>query len=577
MAKGRPVGSRNKNISNVEQNLKQSSIQASQKLNTSSFEHNLSKYMDFASWMIFYPDLFLDLLKPKEGGINLHSDQRLFMRCGTRFFSIYGCFPRGWGKTHGEVADLFVVAIRYPNIELSLTAQTKENAAELLSDKTNELLRQYPMLENEIMKTKFQRGVAEVLFKNGSRIDVLANSQSSKGQRRKRISVEESALLNNETFDDALKPIVEVGRYTCGKLAVVDPEELNQQINFFTTPGFRGSDEWQRNLSMIRNMIDLKGQMVLGSDWMLGCWYGRGSSKSQILDKKETTSPIAFNQNYGGKWTGSSSNSLVNINKLMDRRVLTQPIFEMSKSTEEYYIGVDVARSQNTNNNQSSIAVVKVNRNHNNRITSIDVVNLYNVSNVLNFSAQACIVKKFKNLYNAKMVVVDGNGLGSGLVDELLKEGYDPITKESLGCWDTINTDNLPEMEGSERCVFDLKAQSAQSRIITTFIDMVDSGKLRLLEKRHNNIFDDNTDEKFESDIMPFLQTDLLIEEVSNLKIKYLNNGGLTVERVVSKLNKDRFSALAYILWYINEYQSFIISAIDYTNIPSMVTPITFD
>lgn len=44
---------------------------------------------------VYDPDLFLDLMKPKEGGINLHSDQRLFMRCGMRFFSLYGCFPRG--------------------------------------------------------------------------------------------------------------------------------------------------------------------------------------------------------------------------------------------------------------------------------------------------------------------------------------------------------------------------------------------------------------------------------------------------------------------------------------------------
>lgn len=61
----------------------------------SPLERNLSKYIDFASWMIWYPDLFLDLIKPEEGGINLHSDQRIFLRCALRFFSMYGCFPRG--------------------------------------------------------------------------------------------------------------------------------------------------------------------------------------------------------------------------------------------------------------------------------------------------------------------------------------------------------------------------------------------------------------------------------------------------------------------------------------------------
>lgn len=575
MPRQKNLGARNKNVSSVDIAL-QSNITLNQKRGFGAIEDNLDKYVEFASWATWYPDLFLDLLKSKEGGISLHSDQRVFLRCATRFFSVYGCFPRGWGKTWGEVAAMYVVAIRYPNIELSMTAQSKENAADLLSSKTTELLRQYPMLENEISKTKFQKGFAEVLFKNGSKIDILANAQTSKGQRRKRINIEEAALLNNELFEDALKPIVEVPRYTCGKLSVVNPEELNQQINFFTTPAFRGSDEWQRNLRMIKNMVDLKGEFVLGSDWMLACWYGRGSTKSQILERKKTSSPIFFNQNFGGKWTGSSSNSLVNINKLMDRRVLTTAAFE-AKGNDEYYIGVDVARSQNTNNNQSSIIVGKVSRAPNNRITSIDVVNLFNVSNALNFSAQAAIVKKTKKAFNARIVIVDGNGLGSGLVDELLKESFDPITKESLGCFDTINTDNVPELDNAEKCLYDLKAQSAQSRIITTFIDMVDSGKLRLLEKRHENIFADTDDADYEREVLPFLQTDILVEEISNLKIKYLNNGGLTVDKVVSKLNKDRFSALAYLLWYVNEFQSFVAQAVDYESIESTVTPITFD
>lgn len=569
------VRSRNRNVSKVEVS-RQSNIVLNQKSNFGSVEDNLGKYVEFASWVIWYPDLFLDLLKPKEGGITLHSDQRIFLRCATRFFSVYGCFPRGWGKTWGEVAAMYVVAIRYPNIELSMTAQSKENAADLLSSKTTELLRQYPMLDNEIVKTQFRKGFAEVLFKNGSKIDILANAQTSKGQRRKRINIEESALLNNELFEDALKPIVEVPRYTCGKLSVVNPEELNQQVNFFTTPAFRGSDEWQRNLRMIRNMVDLKGDFVLGADWMLACWYGRGSTKSQILERKKTSSPIFFAQNFGGKWTGSSSNALVNINKLMDRRVLTSAQFE-AKANEEFYIAVDVARSQNTNNNQSSIVVGKVCRAPNNKIASIDIVNLFNISNALNFSAQAAIVKKTKRAFNARMVIVDGNGLGSGLVDELLKESYDPTTKESLGCFDTVNTDNAPEIDTAEKCLYDLKAQSAQTRIITTFIDMVDSGKLRLLEKRHENIFADIDDADYEREILPFLQTDILIEEISNLKIKYLNNGGITVEKVVSKLNKDRFSALAYLLWYINEFQSYVPQSVDYDAIESTVTPITFE
>ena len=525
----------------------------------STFKKNLPKYIELSSWILWFPDLFLDLIKPQEGGINIHFDQRIFLRCATRFFSLYGCFPRGWGKTWSEIIAMFIIAIRYPNIALSLTAQTKDSAAELLKDKITEILRQYPMLENEIAKTRFNRGDAEVFFKNGATIDNLANSQLSKGQRRKRINIEEAALLDNVLFEDALKPIVEVSRYTSGKLSIVNPEELNQQIHFFTTPGWKGSDEHDRNITMIKRMVDLKGEIVLGSDWMLGCWYGRGSSKSQILNKKKDMSFIAFDQNYGGKWTGSSTNSLVNINKLLSCRTLEEPIFETEAEKDEYYIAVDVARSQSTNNNQSSLVVGKVVRDKStNRIINIDIVNIINIPNILNFTEQAIIVKKTANKYLARKVVVDGNGLGSGLVDELLKDTTDPISKKSLGCWATINTDNKPEVSNAKKCVFDLKAQGIQSRIITTFIDMVDSQRLRLLAKKHDSEFSSYDKAEFENKILPFIQTDLLFEEVGNLKLKHLPSGALTVEKVVKKLDKDRYSALAYLLYYINEYESHI-------------------
>jgi hypothetical protein len=195
-------------------------------------------------------------------------------------------------NTFNEVLAMFLIAISYPGIELAMTAQTKENAAEILKDKYMEIIKYYPMLKNEVIETKFSKNDAEIAFVNGSRVDILANSNSSKGQRRKRINIEEAALLDNETFMDALQPIVEVPRSTVGKLAVVDPEELNQQINFFTTSGFRGSDEFARSLRMIIGMVDLTGEMILGSDWHLACWYGRGSTKAQIKKKKETI-PIA--------------------------------------------------------------------------------------------------------------------------------------------------------------------------------------------------------------------------------------------------------------------------------------------
>lgn len=531
-----------------------------------NFGFNLDNWEYFCSYARWFPDLFLDLIKPPKGGLNLHLDQRIYLRVMLRFTSFYGVFPRGYGKTFDEVLASMLACVFFPEISISLSAQTKENAADLLKDKYNEIIRFYPMLKNEIEKANFAKGDALIVFKNGARLDNLANSQTSKGQRRKRMNMEESALIDNDTFLDALLPIVEVPRVCVGKYSITDPEELNQQINFFTTAGFKGSDEYQRSVDMVKDMVNLKGKIVLGSSFWLPCWYGRGSTKSQIFQKKRDMTMISFAQNYESEWVGASSGALVNINKLMNCRSLTKPILSSISNDDEFYIGVDVARSQNTSNNQSFISVIKVNRTKDKtKIVSLDLVNLINIPNILNFTAQACAVKKFKKIYNAKAVVVDGNGLGAGLIDELLKESFDPITKESLGCWDTINDDNEPEVPDiAEKILYNLKAQSAQSKIVTNFIDVVDSGKFRMLETKQQSDFTESEYEDFDNCVAPYLQTDCLFEEIANLKLKHLNNGGVTIEKVVSKLDKDRVSATLYVLWLINEFYRDIYSQSEY-------------
>jgi hypothetical protein len=518
-----------------------------------NFSKNLKKYMEFVSWAKWFPDLWYDLITPEIGGIKLDLDQRIFLRSLSRFISTYGVFPRGYGKTLLEMMGMYHTAVFYPDIELSMTAQTRENASSLVEEKHREIIKFYPLMANEVVSFRSSKDDAEVVFTSGGIIDILANHQSTKGARRKRLSVEEAAQLNNELFQDVLEPIVNVPRRTIGREAVVNPEEMNGQINFFTTSWFRGSDEFERNIHMIDEMAELKGKFVIGSDWQLAASCGRGETKSQILDKKSKLSPTFFAMNYESKWVGATDGALVDINKVMSLRNIRKPEMNGDKKYD-YVLSMDVARSNKDSNNQSSIAVLKIYRGKNGRITQIRLVNIINLPNGLNFNAQAIELKKVKKMYNAKAVVVDGNGLGSGVIDELLQESFDPDTGDSLGCWGTINTDQQPELSESEDIVFNLHAQGINSDIIINFIDMIEGKKLTLLEKRQNSDYDVNDDELYKK-IVPHLQTDLLLEEMANLKLKRLPSGKYTVEQVTKKINKDRYSAVSYGLWYIKNFE----------------------
>lgn len=291
---------------------------------------------------------------------------------------------------------------------------------------------------------------------------------------------------------------------------------------------------------MLDEMADLKGKIVLGASWELPCHFGRGETRTQILAKKNdpTTSSTAFAMNYESKWVGASDGALINISKLIKARTITNPELTCPRDKNknfllnEYVIGVDVARSSEKSNNKTAIIVLKIIRNSNNAIRQVQVVNIIEPPNGLNFKEQSIMVKRvFKNyggnedlsISRVRAVIVDGNGVGSGLVDRLLEDVTDPETNEELGCWATINTDQKPDVPNSPAIVYNLKSQGINDKIITTFLDYVESGKLKLLRP-----YEEIKSKKVISDDVMVeatcIQTQLLIDEVANLRLKKTQN-----------------------------------------------------
>ncbi|MGG1444779.1 hypothetical protein ABE354_22525 [Brevibacillus laterosporus] len=533
----------------------------------SSFQRNFDKWLMFVQWSKWFPDLFYDLIKPEKGGMRLDLDQRMFLRCMSRFISTYGVFPRGFGKTMLEIMSIYHTGIFFPDITLSMSAQTRENAAKISEDKHIELIKWFPLLNHEIVKSSFTKDSVEVIFTSGGVYSVLANSQTSKGQRRRRLNIEESALLNNELFKDALEPVCNVPRRTIGELATINPYELNGMINFLTTSGYRGSDEYVRLLNMVDEMADLKGKIVLGASWELPCHFGRGETRKQILAKKNdpTTSAISFAMNYESKWVGATDGALVNISKLLKVRTLSNPELSCPKDKKgnfelnEYIFGVDVARSNAQSNNKTAIVVLKIIRNSTGVIRQIQLVNIVEPPNGLSFKDQSIIVKRMFYQYGGsldlaksrvKAIVVDGNVIGKGLIDRLLEEVTDPESNQELGCFATINTSQKADIHGSPEIVYDLTAQGINGDIIRAFIDYVETEKLKLL-KSFEEMKSNSTGEFDTTEIQhACIHTQYLIDEVSNLKLKKTTNS-ITVEQVTKKIDKDRYSALAYALYYI--------------------------
>jgi len=91
---------------------------------------------------------------------------------------------------------------------------------------------------------------------------------------------------------------------------------------------------------------------------------------------------------------------------------------------------MDVAR-QNTGKNgcDSVITVFKVTPQNYGEVSIKSLVNLYVLEN-MHFEDQAIWAKRLFYKYKARRIVIDANGLGTGLVDFMVKPQTDPLTGE---------------------------------------------------------------------------------------------------------------------------------------------------
>lgn len=532
-------------------------------LSSNSIQRNIHKLTELCAFLRFYPDIFYDLITPSTGGIKLDLYQRVMMRVLSRFPENYFCIPRGGSKTLTQIMVCYHTGIMYPNITIAITASTKESAVKIWKEKHDEIIRFYPAIAAEIKSVNFSKDSGRVEFQNGAVIDNLANAQQSKGLRRRRGSLEESALIDKDLYEDAIEPIFNVPRTTM--TGEIDPTELNGQINRFSTSGYKNSDEYEKILTMTKDMFDLKGTFVFGSDWYIPVHFGR--QKVSTINKARQGNVVRFRQNYLCDWIGVSDGGLINISKLIKARTLTIPELECPKDKKgnldlcEYVLGVDVARSNSDNNNKTAIVVLKIIRNNQGSIRQVQIVNIIVPPNGLNYEEQSVIIKRvfFRygghmdvNKSRVKAVVIDANIIGQGVVEKLLEDVTDFETNEEYGAWATINTDDKCKPDAPQ-LVYALKSQGINGDIIRIFIDYVESHKLKLI-KSYDDIKDDVPKEWDNIAVeQTCANTQFFIDEIANLKLKKTQNS-ISVDPVVRRIDKDRYSATAYGLYYISMF-----------------------
>ena len=342
-----------------------------------------------------------------------------------------------------------------------MTAQNLKKASELFKQKHAEILKFFPFFKSEFAKEPIiKEGRVEIYFKNGSFIGILPNTNDAKGSRANSIVSEESALMSKDVFDDAIEPIVSEPYPNQRSMSCRNPYVLNG-LHFVTTTYFASMDAFQHNKTVVEDMVKLQGRIAFGASWRLPVAFKRGRRAEEYTTIKSSVSPLFWLTNYEERWVGGSQNCLVPVHVLLDSRKIDEPEMECDNE-HDYYIGVDVARSDKPEQCATSITVIKVFRDKDGIAKKIQVPYLTNIEGTLDFEEQAIIIKKLYYKFKPKAVVVDANGLGIGLTDMLKKRTINPTDGQIFPAFDHVNwREKMTNDPNAIRVLYPIKAQGS--------------------------------------------------------------------------------------------------------------------
>lgn len=515
-----------------------------------------------------YPDLLVDFVKGPNSTFKFYFYQRVFLRVVMRHRKVYATFPRAFSKSFLSMMVLMLRCILYPGCELFITTGGKEQAASITVAKIDEICRLIPALNNEI---NWDRGVSkkskdnvEYVFKNGSKINILAARESSRGQRRTGGLMEECVLIDQDALNEIIIPTTNVDRLLPDGSR--RPEEVvNKSQIYITTAGYKNSFAYDKLLELlVESVLDPDRTMIMGGTWETPVTEGLlNEDFVEELKMSGTFNEASFEREYCSVWSGDSENAFFSADIFDKHRQLLQPEYEFSGRSAKsayYVLGVDVGRKGCS----SEVVVIKVTPQAQGAAIKT-LVNLYSFEEE-HFEDQAINIKKLFFKYKASKCAIDANGLGIGLIDYMVKAQVDPETGDILPPFGVENDEEgfykkYKTDDSIKDAMFLIKANAPINTEAHSYVQtQLGSGKIKfLIDEREakiklmsTKVGQEMSAEERAERLMPFTLTTVLKEQMMNL-VEENEGVNIILKQSNRGIKKDKFSAFEYGLYYIKQ------------------------
>lgn len=373
---------------------------------------------------------------------------------------------------------------------------------------------------------------------------------------------------DEKLISEVVLPLLNVSRRLPDN--TVNPKEPNQQQIYMTSAGSKMSFAYIKLIDVFENsIIDPKNSFCFGCDYRVPMMHG-------LLDKtyinKLKMSPSynqeSFAREYLSLWEGTNDESYFSYDKLTKYRKIKNPethaIFRAG-ADQFYLLSVDVGRFHD----QTVCCVFRININNATGKYISTLVNLFVLgreNQTKTFQKQAIDIKRIIRDFNPREVVIDTNGLGVALAEEMIRsqidekgEYYPPYAFSNDDNYIKIQPKNAPQI------LYGIKANATTNpEIHSNTYSRIVSGTVRFLIKEQeakSALLSTKAGQKMSTEqrvkrLMPHEMTTKLFEEMANLRLKRTGDTSKVIlEQINTNFPKDKYSAFAYGQWRIKELE----------------------
>ena len=543
-------------------------------LNEYYLQENLGNIGDVMSIFTAYPDIYLDIIKPQDSSFTLFFYQRITLRALMRFKDIFVTAPRAFSKSFITILAMILQCIFIPGTKRFICAPNKTQAAQIAKEKIVEIYDRWPLLRKEIIGGEisdtpgnFGKDYVTLKFRNGSQFDVVGALDSQRGGRRHGGLIDEVRDHEEGPINEVVLPLMNVSRRLPDN--TVNEKEPNQQRIFMTSAGVKTSFAYDLLIDdFIDCIIHPESTFVFGCDYRVPVLHAL--LDKTYINKLKTSSSFSedsFAREYASIWSGSSEEAWFNFDKMSKYRKIKNPethAISRANSEQFYLLSVDVGRL----NDQTVCCVFRVNVSSEGKYYAT-LVNLYVLGRTAEtkpFYKQAIDLKKIMRKFNPREVIIDTNGLGLGIADEMIREQVDEFGNV-YPAYGFNNDDEYLKIQPKDamRILYGIKANGPlNSKIHGNAYTRINGGMVRFLIKEQeakNALLATKVGQKMTvmqrvKRLMPHEMTTKLFEEMANLRLK---KTGASMDIVLEQINprypKDKYSAFAYGLWRIKEIE----------------------